>query len=203
MPAALSRDKRTAPAPGSAPNGRTDFRWSTIPLTARFPKPRTASEHFGALQNRRKEIVSGTETIHFLALRVARNQDMFIRFVTPQIDRASGQRQGLFQAAKTLRETGALNGPDHEHLEYLRSWFNERLETPTRLAVSSRPHKKAQAISLFKDTATEHIAKMRELQEILERYGIGVQMIRAKRLGYVLYEDEFQVAAYPFNDTPT
>jgi hypothetical protein len=128
---------------------------------------------------------------------------MFIRFVTAQIDSASGRRQGLFQAAKALRETGALNGPDHKHLEYLRSWFNERLEKPTRLAVSSRSHRKAQAISWFKDTATEHIAKMRELKEVLERYGIGVQVIKAKRLGYVLYEDEFQVAAYPFNDTPT
>jgi hypothetical protein len=44
---------------------------------------------------------------------------------------------------------------------------------------------------------------MREFQEVLERYGVTVQMIRAKRLGYVLYEDEFQVAAYPFSDTPT
>jgi hypothetical protein len=44
---------------------------------------------------------------------------------------------------------------------------------------------------------------MREFQEVLERYGLMVQMITAKRLGYILYEDEFQVAAYPFNDTPT
>ena len=69
--------------------------------------------------------------------------------------------------------------------------------------MSSRPHAKAQAISWFRDTAILHIAKMREFQEILERYGVAVQMIKAKRLGYVLYEDEFQIVAYPFNDTPT
>ena len=44
---------------------------------------------------------------------------------------------------------------------------------------------------------------MRELAKVLGRYRVPVEMIRAKRLGYILYEDEFQVAAFPFNDTPT
>jgi hypothetical protein len=128
---------------------------------------------------------------------------MFVRFVVKDKDRDSGRRQGLFQAAKALKESGALSAPDHERLEAIRSWFNEHLERPVRLAVSVRPHAKAQAISWFRDTATVHIAKMREFQEVLERYGLAVQMIKAKRLGYILYEDEFQVAAYPFSDTPT
>lgn len=127
----------------------------------------------------------------------------FIRFVIEDIDRDSGRRQGLFQAAKALRDAGLLTGVDHERLENIRAWFNEHLERPARLAVSSRPHSKAQAISWYRDTATQHIAKMREFQEVLERYGLAVQMVKAKRLGYILYEDEFQVAAYPFNDTPT
>lgn len=128
---------------------------------------------------------------------------MFVRFVIKDIDRRSGRRQGLFQAAKTLRESGALNGPDFERLEAIRAWFNEHLERPTRMAVSSRPHAKTQAISWFRDTATQHIAQMREFQTVLERHGLVVEMIKAKRLGYILYEDEFQVCAYPFSDTPT
>lgn len=128
---------------------------------------------------------------------------MFVRFVIKRIDSDSGRRQGLFQAAKSLRDSGVLTAADHERLEALRNWFNENLERPARLSVSSRPHSKAQAISWYRDTATRHIAKMREFQEVLERYGLEVQMIRAKRLGYVLYEDDFQVAAYPFKDTPT
>ena len=128
---------------------------------------------------------------------------MFVRFVIKDIDHNSGRRQGLFQAAKTLRESGKLSAIDEEHFETIRDWFNGHLERPKRLAVSARHHAKAQAISWFRDTAIEHIAKMRECQEVLERYGLTVQMVRAKRLGYVLYEDEFQVAAYPFSDTPT
>ena len=128
---------------------------------------------------------------------------MFVRFVVKQIDKDSGRRQGLFQAAKSLRESGTLGDADHRRLETIRDWFNEHLERPAKLAVSSRPHAKSQAISWFRDSATLHIAKMREFQEILERNGLVVEMINAKRLGYVLYEDEFQVAAYPFSDTPT
>ena len=128
---------------------------------------------------------------------------MFVRFVTKQIDRGSGRREGLFKAAAALRDSGLLGGTDDDHLESIWHWFNKNLDKPERFALSPRPHSKAQAISWFRDTATEHIAKMREFQEVLERYGIRVEVIKAKRLGYILYEDEFQVTAYPFNDTPT
>ncbi len=122
---------------------------------------------------------------------------MFVRFVVEDIDGRSGRRRGLFQAAKALRESGVLSDPDHEELEAIRSWFNEHLERPERLAVSPRPHAKAQAISWFRDTATTHIAKMREFQDVLERYGLAVQMIKAERLGYILYEDQHQVWPAP------
>jgi hypothetical protein len=128
---------------------------------------------------------------------------MFLRFVVRDIDSSSGRRQGLFQAAATLERSGVLSVHEATHLDAIKAWFREHLETPTRLAVSSRHHGKALALSWFKDTAAKHIAKMRELAEILERYGVPVEMITAKRLGYVLYEDEFQVAAFPFSDTPT
>jgi hypothetical protein len=96
-----------------------------------------------------------------------------------------------------------LSAQDAEYLEVIRDWFGKNLKRPSRLAVSRRPHRKAQAISWFKDSATEHIAKMREFQQVLERHGLDVDMITAKRLGYILYEDEFQAAPYPFRDTPT
>ena len=128
---------------------------------------------------------------------------MYVRFVVAKIDRNSGRRQGLFQAAKALRESGRLKDADDDHLTRIREWFNDHLERPSRLSISTRHHGKEQALSWFRDSASEHIAKMREFQEVLEHYGIAVEMIKAKRLGYILYEDEFQVAAYPFSDTPT
>jgi hypothetical protein len=35
------------------------------------------------------------------------------------------------------------------------------------------------------------------------RYWTAVKVIKTHRPGYVVYEDEFQIAAYPFSDTPT
>ncbi|WP_024520216.1 hypothetical protein [Bradyrhizobium sp. Tv2a-2] len=128
---------------------------------------------------------------------------MFVRFVVHKIDSNSGRRQGLFQAVQALEHYGALNIQDAKYLDAICGWFSEHLEEPARQAISSRHHGRKQALSWFKDTATNHIAKMRELAEMLERYGVPVEMIKAKRLGYILYEDEFQVAAYPFSDTPT
>ncbi len=128
---------------------------------------------------------------------------MLVRFVIENLDPNSGRRQGLFQAAKSLRDSGLLSRADDDALEELWAWFNKHLEKPDRLALSPRPHAKAQALSWFKDTATAHIAKMREFSTILARYGLTVQMVKANRPGYVLYEDEFQITAYPFSDTQT
>ena len=128
---------------------------------------------------------------------------MLVRFVVKSLHQNSGRRQGLFQAAKELRESGALNADEWKRLERIGKWFDENLVRPPRMSVSRRPHSKSQAISWFKSAATEHINKMREFQQVLEAHGIAVQMIRTRRPGYVLYEDEFQVTAYPFNDTPT
>ncbi len=44
---------------------------------------------------------------------------------------------------------------------------------------------------------------MRILQDIVEAHGHNTKMIREERIGYVFYEDEFQVVAEPFNDTRT
>ena len=127
---------------------------------------------------------------------------MFIRFVVSELDPDSGRRQGLFQAAERLSESGDLEPGDHDQLERLGAWFDENLKRPLRLAMSSRPHRKAQAISWFKDNARAHIAKMRELEEVLGRYGAAVQLIKTRRVGYVVYQDQFQIVACPFGDTP-
>jgi hypothetical protein len=57
------------------------------------------------------------------------------------------------------------------------------------------------AISWFKDTAKEHLARARELVAILENHGLVVTMLKAERVGYVVYEDDFQIVAEPFAET--
>ena len=44
---------------------------------------------------------------------------------------------------------------------------------------------------------------MYALVHILETYDVAVDVLRTKRPGYVVYEDQYQVAAEPFSETVT
>jgi hypothetical protein len=63
--------------------------------------------------------------------------------------------------------------------------------------------RKTRGIAWFKDTASEHLARMHGLKEILDKYGHDVVMLSEPRVGYVVHEDPFQIIAEPFSDTRT
>lgn len=128
---------------------------------------------------------------------------MFLRFVTSEVDAPSGRRRGVCQAAFRLRDSANIAEHDLTRLLRITGWLNEHLERPERLAVSRRPHAKAQALSWFKDTSHHHLRQVRDLSQLLDSYDIPVHVIRTARPGYVVYEDHFQVAAHPLADTPT
>ncbi|PZQ17204.1 MAG: hypothetical protein DI565_07495 [Ancylobacter novellus] len=109
----------------------------------------------------------------------------------------------MFAAAGELRESGRLSEVDEKTLDLAGKWFSENLPVPDRLSVSRRPRRKAQAISWFRDTSIEAISRIRAYAAVLEEYGVAVEMIHTDRPGFIVYEDEWQVAAYPFSDTMT
>ena len=127
----------------------------------------------------------------------------YIRFVVPDIHRESGKELGVLHAVLRLRERGKLYAHEEEVHDSARRWFKENLEKPTRFTASKPPHyrKPNKAISWFKDSATEHISHIRDLVGILENHGIVVQMLTTDRVGYVVFEDEFQIIAAPFGDS--
>lgn len=124
----------------------------------------------------------------------------YVRFVVPDVDEDSQQELGVFHAIGNLRNDNRLEPYEEEEHERIREWFNQNLEKPTRFTTSKPPlhRKKRKAISWFKDSAHEHIARVRSLVAILEHHGIPVRMLRSRRVGYVVYEDEFQITAEPF-----
>lgn len=128
---------------------------------------------------------------------------MFLRFVIPENDPDSGKRQGLFQAISDLQYEARLTVEEEDLYNDLRRWFNEHLERPTRFSRASRHNPSNVAISWFKDSATSHISKMRELAAILETHDIAVEVIQTDRPGYIVYEDNYQVCAEPFRETKT
>jgi hypothetical protein len=128
---------------------------------------------------------------------------MYLRFVVADIDEDSARDLGVFHAVSNLQSQGKLY--EHEQREYdsIRLWFADNLKKPTRFTASKPPYyrKQNKAISWFKDTAFEHLARVRELVAILQRHGVSVRMLKATRVGYVVYEDEYQIVAEPFADT--
>ena len=126
---------------------------------------------------------------------------MYVRFIVGDRNDDSGCELGVFQAVNNLGDSGKLYPYEESVLQELRQWFNTHLQKPDRFTASKPPYyrKKNKAISWFKDTAHEHIARIREMVVILENHGISVRMIKSERVGYIVYEN--QVVAEPFSDS--
>lgn len=126
---------------------------------------------------------------------------MYLRFVVGEIDEDSQRELGVFHALGYLRDQGKLLQYEEEQEDLIRRWFNENLEKPIRFTTSKAPfyRKKNRAISWFKDNAQEHLDRIRSLVAILENHGVAVQMLKTNRVGYVVYEDEYQIVAEPFS----
>jgi hypothetical protein len=123
---------------------------------------------------------------------------MYVRFVSTRQHPDTGVQVGIFQTRRLLASAQPLGEWDVARLAALKEWFNQHLEKPERVARSRRPNGPHAAVSWFKASAREHIARARELAALLEQYGVPTRMVTTDRPGYVVYEDEFQVAAEPF-----
>lgn len=118
----------------------------------------------------------------------------YIRFVIGRKDEDSNVEQGIFQAVALALEWQNITGFDADELNELRAWFSENLEKPTSFGRDTL----RLGICWFKTGAAEHISRIWEMVQILERNGIFVKKIRTDKPGYVIYEDEWQVVAEPF-----
>ena len=130
----------------------------------------------------------------------------YVRFVLARRNRASGVADGIFGVAWRLAESSRTARADHTHLSELLDWVSDHLPDPTRVNRSRSKgarRRNSRGISWLKDDATVYLAKFRQLSAILEKYGHRVEMIWEDRVGYIVYEDEFQVVAEPFADTGT
>ena len=101
---------------------------------------------------------------------------------------------------RELAESWKTQPTREEQHDLIRKWFNNNLEKPTRFTASKPPYyrKKSKAISWFKHTAHDHLDRVRVLVAILHDHGVSVRMIKTQRVGYVVYEDKYQIVAEPF-----
>jgi hypothetical protein len=127
----------------------------------------------------------------------------YVRFVTHAIDESSGKRRGVFQAVADLVDANELSEHELEELQSIRKWFNQYLEAPDRFSRSQKSNAAPKAISWYKNSANEHISQMYAMCRILNEHGVRTEMITSARPGYVVFEDEHQIAAVPFAETNT
>jgi hypothetical protein len=120
----------------------------------------------------------------------------FVRFVVGRKDEDSHVERGIFQAVAWALEWQEITGPDADELNELLKWFGENLEKPT----SFGREKHRRGICWFKTDSSEHISRIWEMAQILERNGIYIKKIRTDKPGYVIYEDEWQLVAEPFRE---
>ncbi len=127
----------------------------------------------------------------------------YIRFVTRRVDPDSQREEGVFQAAHRLCREGNLSDLESARLTELLDWFKVNLKAPTRLTSAKPPHhnKKNRAICWFKGDAILYLSNIWEIVRLLEHHGLFVQMIKTNRPGYIVYEDDYQIAAEPFADS--
>ena len=126
----------------------------------------------------------------------------YLRFVVDQLDPDSGVAAGIFTVAYELRDSSNVVAADRHLLAEQLAWFENNLPRPTRLNRTTSKgfyRRRTRGIAWFKDTATEHVARMHQIKAVLERYGHAVAMITEARVGYVVHDDAYQVIAEPFN----
>ena len=120
---------------------------------------------------------------------------MFLRLVTNKRDAGSHQSQGVFMFAYALLKDGDLSPEEAGRLKAILVRFEENLPLPDRSRLDAR------AIFWFKEHLGEFARRVWELAEFVTVQGLPTEIVRTTRPGYIVFEDDFQVAAVPFRDT--
>lgn len=127
-----------------------------------------------------------------------------VRFIVTETADGSATSSGLLGAAYKLSNDGVMPPAQRDELKSLIKWFDSHVPIPERFNRSSSRgyyRRETKGISWFRDAAKESLANMHRLKSIAESNGLTVHVLNEERVGYVVYEDDFQVIAEPFADT--
>lgn len=130
-----------------------------------------------------------------------------VRFVVPTwTHRASQAPIGVIGAAYELLRQDTVTPELRRQLEHWIEWFEANLAVPDRFNRTKSKgwyRRDTRGIAWLRTSAAEHLAAMAQLAACIARCGHPTAELRSDRVGYVTYEDELQVIAEPFRDTPT
>jgi hypothetical protein len=101
---------------------------------------------------------------------------------------------GVIGAAYELLRQEATSYELRRELEHWIEWFEENLPVPDRFNRTKSKgwyRRETRGIAWLRTSAADHLGAMATAE------------VRSERVGYVIYQDEFQLIAEPFRDTPT
>lgn len=125
---------------------------------------------------------------------------MFLRFTTHILDEKTGLMKGVFSILNDLYDSNELQDYEQKTIKEVVNWFNKNLPVPDKFSKKRNSyHSTKRGIAWFKDTALEIIENMYELKSLLEQHNFEILVIKTERVGYIIYEDDFQIIAEPFN----
>ncbi len=120
---------------------------------------------------------------------------MYTRAVISAIDRDSYQRTGVLIAGHELLKTNWLDERNENCLRDLLGWFNQNIPIPRQRRWKTR------SIFWFKGYDGEWVDYFERLCRFMCRWYDRVEVLETRKPGYLIYEDDYQVAAIPFRDT--
>ncbi len=130
---------------------------------------------------------------------------MYLRFVHDVPVDGLNARQGFLAAAYLLNRNTALDDSFKRSLAEHIGWFEDNLALPDRFNRSKSKgawRRNTKGLSWFRSSATDHIDRAIALNGLLAQRSIVIATLRTDRIGYVVYQDDYQVVAEPFADTP-
>ncbi|NJO03209.1 MAG: hypothetical protein HC880_17370 [Bacteroidia bacterium] len=127
---------------------------------------------------------------------------MFTKFITLFLDDLHDEEKGFITAARYLCENGIMDEAQRSTLQENLNWIESHLAR--RPDFHQSPEDEENTISIpmtwLKESAYEHLDRMDKIREILEENDILVEVLQVEMPGEIVYEDEHQVVAIPFQD---
>ena len=113
---------------------------------------------------------------------------------------------GLFQIIEEVKKARETSPVVEQLIRLELDWFDKHLPAPHRLNRTRSKgwyRRNPKGICWFKESAIDCVTRMYVLKRIAEDHGYFITVIREDRIGYIVYEDDFQAVAEPFSDTRT
>ncbi len=126
---------------------------------------------------------------------------MYMRFVTPLRDQATGAETGFFRASWYLQKIGCA-GWILAELDAQFDWFNEHLPVPGRMARYFKRRHPVRGVCWFRPEATECIERSRYCAWLISEGGVPVEQIVLRRPREIIWCDDHQLVVRPDGDDP-